>query len=154
MLRKVANIANYFFARYMKPKVNKSRIIVSFNKLTQEQVLLFSKQYQEGYTSYIQKINKPSGEIIYVVPMETDDAIYMVKMDVKVDAKLSEEEFDKEIFSVSKIPDFGEAEHQEEEEEDKQGKDTFVLVHGDYANDKIDEEDDEEEDVDEEGENQ
>lgn len=138
----------------MKPKVNKSRIIVSFNKLTQEQVLLFSKQYQEGYTSYIQKINKPSGEIIYVVPMETDDTIYMVKMDVKVDAKLSEEEFDKEIFSVSKIPDFGEAEHQEEEEEDKQGKDTFVLVHGDYANDKIEEEDDEEEDVDEEGENQ
>lgn len=136
----------------MKPKLNKSRIIISFNKLTQEQILLFSQQYPEGYTPYIQKINKPSGEVIYVVPMETDDAIYMVKMDVKVDTKLSEEEFDKEIFSASKNPDFGEEDHEEEEEEEKQGKDTFVLVHGDYANDKIDDEDDDEDD-DEEDEN-
>jgi len=136
----------------MKPKLNKSRIIISFNKLTQEQILLFSQQYPEGYTPYIQKINKPSGEIIYVVPMETDDAIYMVKMDVKVDTKLSEEEFDKEIFSASKSQDFGEEEHEEEEEEEKPGKDTFVLVHGDYANDKVeddDEDDDDDEDIDE-----
>lgn len=132
----------------MKPKVNKSRVIISFNKLTQKQILLFSQAYPEGYTSSIQKINKPSGEIIYVVPFETDDAIYMVKMDVKVDTKLSEEEFDKEIFNVSKNPDFGEEEHEEEEEEEKQGKDTFVLVHGDYAEDKLGDntEDDEEED--------
>lgn len=130
----------------MKPKLNKSRIIISFNKLTQEQILLFSQQYPEGYTPYIQKINKPSGEIIYVVPMETDDAIYMVKMDVKVDTKLSEEEFDKEIFSASKSQDFGEEEHEEEEEEEKPGKDTFVLVHGDYANDKVEDDDDDEED--------
>ena len=133
----------------MKPKLNKSRIIISFNKLTQEQILLFSQQYPEGYTPYIQKINKPSGEIIYVVPMETEDTIYMVKMDVKVDAKLSEEEFDKEIFSASKSQDFGEEEHEEEEEEDKPGKDTFVLVHGDYANDKVEDDEEDDEDIDE-----
>lgn len=136
----------------MKPKVNKSRVIISFNKLSQSQVLLFSKAYPEGYAPHIQKINKPSGDIIYVVPFETEDTIYMVKVDVKVDAKLTEEEFDKEVLIASKSHDFSDEDKQEEEEEEKPSKDKFVLVHGDYADDKIDDEEDEDEDDDEESE--
>lgn len=133
----------------MKPKVNKSRVIISFNKLNQSQVLLFSKSYPEGYAPHIQKISKPSGDIIYVVPFETEDTIYMVKVDVKVDAKLTEEEFDKEVLIASKSHDFSDEDKQEEEEEEKPSKDTFVLVHGDYADDKIDDEEDDDDDDDE-----
>lgn len=130
----------------MKPNVNKLRAIISFNKLTKSQLLLFSQAYPEGYASHIQKINKPSGDIIYVVPLETEDAIYMVKVDVKVDAKLTEEEFDKEILSASKSHDFSDEEEKEEDEkEEKTSKDTFVLVHGDYEGDKLEEDDDDEE---------
>ncbi|MFA7081098.1 MAG: hypothetical protein WC135_00655 [Bacteroidales bacterium] len=138
----------------MKPQVNKLRAIISFNKLTKSQLLLFSQAYPEGYASHIQKINKPSGDIIYVVPFETEDTIYMVKVDVKVDAKLTEEEFDKEILNASKSHDFSdEQEKEEEEEEDKPSKDTFVLVHGDYAENKIEDEDDDEEEESEEDKN-
>jgi hypothetical protein len=133
----------------MKPKVKetKKRIIISFAKLTPEQMMLFSEAYPEGYTAKLQKITKPSSEVIYVVPFETEDTIYMVKVDVKVDAKLTEEEFDKEILKASKGVEFdAPEEREEEEEEDKQGKDTFVLVHGDYSNSDINEEDDEDDD--------
>ena len=130
----------------MNPRVNKKRVIVSFNKLSSEQILQFSEAYPEGYASHIQKITKPSGEIIYVVPFDTEEAIYMVKIDVKVDQKLTEEEYDKEIFSQTKAPDFVE-ETPEEEEEEKPSKDTFVLIHGDYSDKE--EEDDDEDDEDE-----
>ena len=133
----------------MKPQVNKLRAIISLNKLTKSQLLLFSQAYPEGYAAYIQKINKPSGDIIYVVPFETEDTIYMVKVDVKVDAKLTEEEFDKEIFQASKNHDFSDEAEKEEEEDEKPSKDTFVLVHGDYAEDKIEDDDDEDEDQEE-----
>ncbi|MCK9162902.1 MAG: hypothetical protein WCR29_00845 [Bacteroidales bacterium] len=133
----------------MKQKVNKLRVIISFNKLTKSQLLMFSQAYSEGYSSYIQKINKPSGEVIYVVPFETEDTIYMVKVDVKVDAKLTEEEFDKEILRDSKNHDFSAEQEKEEEEEEKPSKDTFVLVHGDYAAEKIDDDDDDDDDDDE-----
>ncbi len=129
----------------MNPKANKKRIIISFNKLTSEQIIKFSEAYPEGYASYIQKITKPSGESIYVVPFETEDSIYMVKIDVKIDQKLTDDEYDKEIFSQSKSPDFSEENTEEDdEEEEKPSKDTFVLIHGDYS-DKIDDDDDDDE---------
>ena len=76
----------------MNPRVNKKRVIVSFNKLSTEQTLQFSEAYPEGYASHIQKITKPSGEIIYVVPFDTEEDVYMVKIDVNVDQKHKEEE--------------------------------------------------------------
>lgn len=131
----------------MNPKVNKKRVIISFNKLSSDLILQFSEAYPEGYASHIQKITKPSGEIIYVVPFETEDTIYMVKIDVKVDQKLTEEEYDKEIFNQTKAPDFVEETPEEEEEDEKPSKDTFVLIHGDYSDKEVDnDEDDEEED--------
>ncbi|MDR0971772.1 MAG: hypothetical protein LBM25_05260 [Bacteroidales bacterium] len=125
----------------MKPKENKKRIIISFAKLSQEQLVLFSQVYAEGYAAYLQKINKPSGEVIYVVPLETDDAIYMVKMDVKVDAKLTEEEFEKEIFKAPKDEEF-EQEDSSSDEDEKEDKDKFTLVHGNYEDESLNIEDD------------
>lgn len=134
----------------MKPQQHKAGRIISFNKLTPEQIQQFAEQYPEGYTSYIQKINKPSGEAIYVVPFETDDVSYMVKMEVKVDAKLSDEDFDKEMFPDTKA-DFEEIDASESEEP-KADKEEFVLVHGDYSDASLDEEeenDDEDKDKEE-----
>mgnify|MGYP000853095691 FL=1 len=150
VLQKVTNIANYFLQNIMNPKVNKKRVIISFNKLTTEQIVQFSEAYPEGYASHIQKITKPSGEIIYVVPFETTDTIFMVKIDVKVDQKLTEEEYDKEIFSQTKTPDFPEETPEVEEEEEKPSKDTFVLIHGDYSDKIEDDDEDEDEEEDEE----
>ncbi len=110
----------------------KKHLIKSYQNLPQEARDMFDAQYGEGYADAAQKITKPDGSSLYVVPLETEDAVYMVKVDVVVDSKFTEEEFDKEILGSSKNDDeiAGES---EEEEEETQGKEKFVLNHGDYS---------------------
>lgn len=132
----------------MKKGVQKKRSIISYQNLPQEAIDLFDEKYGDGYADYAQKITKPDGSVLYVVPLETDDAVYMVKVDVVIDSKFSDEDFDKEILGTSKNDDEIVGAHEEEEEE-KVGQDKFVLVHGDYPDVNDDDEDDDDEDDDE-----
>jgi hypothetical protein len=135
----------------MKKGIQKKRSIISYQNLPQEAIDLFEEKYGDGYADYAQKITKPDGSALYVVPLETSDAIYMVKVDVVIDSKFSEEEFDKEILGTSKNDDEIVSAHAEEDEDEKVGQDKFVLVHGDYSDvgDVADDDDeDEEEDED------
>lgn len=111
----------------------KKRLIKSYQNLPEEARELFNVKYGEGYANAAQKITKPDGSSMYVVPLETEDAVYMVKVDVVVDSKFTEEDFDKEILGSSKTDDEIVNATSEEEESDMQGKDKFVLVHGDYS---------------------
>lgn|SRR5574344_527922 len=113
----------------MKP-TTKKRLIINYKNLNEKEKEAFEEAYSEGYTQFIQKIQKPDGSFLFVVPLETNDAIYMVKVDVRVDSKLSEEEFDKEILHTNKVE---EDDQDNEQDEDKEDKSHFVLVHGDYA---------------------
>lgn len=87
----------------------KKKVIVSYNNLSEELLEIFKEKYPHGYSEYITKITKPNNDVIFVVPIETDDATYLVKVDVKIDNKLTEEEFDKILFPeippADKIPD-------------------------------------------------
>jgi hypothetical protein len=134
----------------MKKGVQKKRSIISYQNLPQEAIDLFDEKYGDGYADYAQKITKPDGSTLYVVPLETDDAVYMVKVDVVIDSKFSEEEFDKEILGSTKADEEIVNSHEEEEEENI-GQDKFVLVHGDYSNvnDVADEDDNDEDEADE-----
>lgn len=130
----------------MKKGVQKKRSIISYQNLPQEAIDLFDEKYGDGYADYAQKITKPDGSTLYVVPLETDDAVYMVKVDVVIDSKFSDEEFDKEILGSTKADEEIVNSHEEEEEENI-GQDKFVLVHGDYSNvnDVADNDDDDDE---------
>ncbi|MBO7277450.1 MAG: hypothetical protein J6U84_05760 [Bacteroidales bacterium] len=134
----------------MKKGVQKKRSIISYQNLPQEAIDLFDEKYGDGYADYAQKITKPDGSTLYVVPLETDDAVYMVKVDVVIDSKFSEEEFDKEILGSTKADEEIVNSHEEEEEENI-GQDKFVLVHGDYSNvnDVADEDDNDDDEADE-----
>ena len=76
---------------------NKKHLIKSYDKLPQEARDAFDEKYGEGYAEAAQKITKPDGSILYVVPLETDDAVYMVKVDLVIDTNFSEEEFEENI---------------------------------------------------------
>ena len=134
----------------MKKGVQKKRSIISYQNLPQEAIDLFDEKYGDGYADYAQKITKPDGSTLYVVPLETDDAVYMVKVDVVIDSKFSDEEFDKEILGSTKADEEIVNSHEEEEEENI-GQDKFFLVHGDYSNinDVADEDDNDDDEVDE-----
>ena len=71
-----------------------------YDKLTDELKEQFAEAYPQpdGYDPYLKKIIKPDGTPIFVVPFETDDTVYMVKFEVKIDSPMAEDELEKDLF--------------------------------------------------------
>ena len=72
----------------------KKRLVTSFNNLTTEQQDEVKALYPRGFAEVMTRIDKPNGDFFYVIPYETDEISYMVKIDVKVDDGADEEEND------------------------------------------------------------
>ena len=67
---------------------NKRRAVVSYANLSQELLNIIKEKYPRGYVDYmdeIMKISKPDGTFFHAIKIETPDAIYLVKVDVKID---------------------------------------------------------------------
>ncbi len=126
----------------------KKKLIISNENLSDELRELFKEAYPEGHKDYMQKIVKPDGTPIFVVPLETEDTSYMVKFEVRIDSHLAEEELDKELFADDDIKDetskFEPLTDDPSEKHDPDHKE-FNLKHGAYE-DAFDLPDDEEED--------
>jgi hypothetical protein len=66
----------------------KKRSVISFSNLSQEILAVWREKYPKGYQDYmgdIMKIDKPDGTFFYAVSLEVPDAIYLVKVEVKID---------------------------------------------------------------------
>ena len=69
-------------------KVAKKRSVVSYANMNPELATAFKDQYPKGYNDYmgdIFKVDKPDGSFFYAVSLEIPEAIYLVKIDVKID---------------------------------------------------------------------
>jgi hypothetical protein len=83
--------------------VSKKKVIKSLDTLPEDLKELLKEQYPNGYESSITRITNAKKEPIFVFPLETDDATYLVKVpatknsdggyDVESDAR---QEFDSE----------------------------------------------------------
>src|SRR5690349_5344722 len=62
--------------------VSKKRVIKSLDTLGEDLKELIKRQYPNGYESNIQRIMSPKKEPLFVFPLETDDATYLVKVPV------------------------------------------------------------------------
>jgi hypothetical protein len=80
----------YFFEEPNMP-VSKKRVIKSLEKLTDDLKELLRVQYPNGYESSITRITNAKKEPIFVFPLETEDATYLVKVPV---TKNSDGEYD------------------------------------------------------------
>lgn len=60
--------------------VNKKRIIKSLENLGDDLHDLLKRQYPNGYEGSITRITNAKKEPIFVFPLETEDAIYLVKV--------------------------------------------------------------------------
>ena len=69
----------------MTEKITKKRLVTSFHNLTVEQQEEVKTLYPRGYAEVMTRIDKPNGDFFYVVPYETDEVSYLVKIDVKID---------------------------------------------------------------------
>jgi hypothetical protein len=118
----------------MSKKIKK-RLIISYHNLTKELLAAFNEMYPDGYTDFIQKIKKTDGSLMFVIPFETEDTSYMVKVDVKIDERISENDFDKDLFGED-----ADEETTTLDEEGKESNSKVVLMHGDYSSvDRADE---------------
>ena len=67
---------------------SKKRAVVSYANMSPELAAAFKEKYPKGYADYmgdIFKVDKPNGDFFYAVSIEIPEAIYLVKIDVKVD---------------------------------------------------------------------
>ena len=62
------------------------------------------KKYPFGYTDHMIRIDKGPGDFFYAIVLETEDTSYLIKVDVKVDDQVEEEE-DKDFFGDEEIKD-------------------------------------------------
>lgn len=71
--------------------VSKKKVIKSLEKLSEDLLELVHTQYPNGYESSITRITNAKREPIFVFPLETADATYLVKVPV---TKNSDGEYD------------------------------------------------------------
>ena len=73
-------------AKTSKPQ--KKRAVVSYANMSPELAAAFKEKYPKGYADYMGdlfKVDKPDGSFFYAVSVEIPDAIYLVKIEVKID---------------------------------------------------------------------
>lgn len=73
------------FKQNMAVNNTKKRLVTSMHNLTLEQQAEVKALYPLGFAEVMQRIDKPDGTFFCVVPYETADTYYLVKIDVKVD---------------------------------------------------------------------
>ena len=81
------------------------RAVISYDNMSPELLDAFKEKYPHGYADYlgeIRRIDKPSGESLFVVPLEVPGAIYMVKIKVNID---KEKDVESELFKDSEEDD-------------------------------------------------
>lgn len=78
--------------------MSKKRSVVSYSNLSPELLEEFKKQFPFGYQNDVIKVEKPNGDSFYAVTMETMDAVYLVKVNVKIDTKIKDEDDEKDLF--------------------------------------------------------
>ena len=80
--------------------VNKSkkRVVVSYKNLSPELQEEIKKQYPNGYTDSMLRVDKGPGNFFYAIMLETKEVSYLVKVDVKVDDQVEDED-DKDYYS-------------------------------------------------------
>lgn len=108
-------------------RVTKKRLVTSFQKLTPELQLLVKEEYPNGYNDAMTRIDKPNGDFFYAVPFETEDIFYLIKVDVKIDGVLTEDDY-KDLFDSGSDSTSDIVDNTPEEEEESNMLDNDVSI--------------------------
>jgi hypothetical protein len=111
--------------------ITKKKVIKSLDSLSEDLKELMKKQYPLGYENSITRINNAKKEPIFVFPLETEEATYLVKVPA---TRNSEGEYD--VDSKPQNPEFG---AEDKEPDDFGGGDDEFGGDDDYGNEDEDE---------------
>ncbi len=120
--------------------MSKKRAIVSYDKLTIEQKKELLKSFPDGYGSSLTMIKTPTGESLEALIWETEDIIYLVKINKTMTRALDDDDDDDDDDDLEEDiikPDDLEEEDDDDDELPKKSK----SVHDDDDDDDDDDED-------------
>ncbi|MCE2685251.1 MAG: hypothetical protein LW839_00270 [Cryomorphaceae bacterium] len=103
--------------------MSKRRAIISYDKLSIEQKKQILRDFPDGYINHLTTIKTPTGEVLDALVWETEEVIYLVKINKvmpKAKAVVSEEEenFEDDFDKVDDLKDDDLNEDEEEEQDD------------------------------------
>ncbi|MAX78612.1 MAG: hypothetical protein CL843_00350 [Crocinitomicaceae bacterium] len=90
--------------------MEKKRSIIDFKNITEEILEAINKKYPYGWDDRIIKFKNASGETVSAIPIETEDANYLVKVGKHLDAKMEayleddddeDDDYEKDDFGTS-----------------------------------------------------
>ncbi|MCK9332559.1 MAG: hypothetical protein M0Q19_05195 [Candidatus Cloacimonetes bacterium] len=81
--------------------MNRKKLIVNYKNLSPELIALVRMKYPSGYQNHVVKITKPNNECFYAITLDTDEANYLIKVNVKIDTKSNDDDEEKDFFSDS-----------------------------------------------------
>lgn len=95
--------------------MEKRKEVVDYSKLSEELLAVFDETYPTGVAGQTIRFPNSKGEIVSAVRLETEDAIYLVKIMARPKESLSDEELD-EMVRPSKRDKDNELEGEDDEE--------------------------------------
>jgi hypothetical protein len=103
--------------------MSKRRSIISYDKLTIDQKKQILKDFPDGYINHLTTIKTPTGETLDALIWETDEVIYLVKIN-KIVPKAAvvedeEDDFEDDFDKVDVKDDELDADDEEEEDYDQ-----------------------------------
>ena len=101
--------------------MSKRRAIISYDKLTIDQKKQILKDFPDGYINHLTTIKTPTGETLDALMWETEEVIYLVKIN-KVTPKAAvvdedDDDFEEDIDKLDVKEDDLDADDEEEEED-------------------------------------
>ena len=103
--------------------MSKRRAIISYDKLSIEQKKQILRDFPDGYINHLTTIKTPTGEILDALIWETEEVIYLVKINkimpkAKPVVDEEEEEFEDDFDKITLDKDDMDDEGDEEEDDD------------------------------------
>lgn len=102
-------------------RMRKRRAVVSYANMSPELAAAFKEKYPRGYADYmgdIFKVEKPDGSFFYAISLEIPDAVYLIKIDVKID---NYEEAENSLFADPAVAGDGTADDATFPDDDSSG---------------------------------
>ncbi len=72
--------------------MEKKRLIVNIDSLPEGVPEAIRKKYPHGYNDYVIKVPKGNNDFFYAITVDTENASYLVKVNVKVDSIIDNDE--------------------------------------------------------------
>lgn len=81
--------------------MTKKKLVINYKNLSPELLMLIKKKYPYGYSDHVIKVTKPNNDFFHAITLDTEDASYLIKVNVKIDTKPKDDDQRKGFFSDS-----------------------------------------------------